>query len=262
MTEGGGRNGRVYLVGAGPGDPELLTLKAARVIGAADVILLDALVDRRVLAHARPASRVIDVGKRGGCRSTPQPFIERLMVRLARAGCIVARVKGGDPFVFGRGGEEALALARAGVDFEVVCGVSSGIAAPASAGIPVTHRGLCAGVTFLSGHSTGDENPDWDALVRSRTTLVIFMGVAGMHGIVERLLAAGMPADTPAAAIERATWADQRVFRIALARLPEHAARAGLRSPAILVVGACAALADMLSHAREAACVESLTRVA
>ncbi|MCW5575118.1 MAG: uroporphyrinogen-III C-methyltransferase, partial [Burkholderiales bacterium] len=144
-------SGKVWLVGAGPGDPELLTLKAARVLGGADVVLVDDLVDPRVLAHVRPGARIVEVGKRGGCRSTPQAFIEKLMIRLARRGTVVARLKGGDPFVFGRGGEEAETLARAGIACEVVSGITSGIAVPAALGIPVTHRELARGVSFVTG---------------------------------------------------------------------------------------------------------------
>jgi len=258
MTE----RGRVYLVGAGPGDPDLLTFKAARRIAEADAILVDALVDRRVLAHRKPGARVIEVGKRGGCRSTPQAFIERLMVRLARSGRVVARVKGGDPFVFGRGGEEALALARAGIDFEVVPGISAGLAAPAVAGIPVTHRGVSSGVTFVSGHGADGHPPPWEALVRTRTTLVVYMGVASLPAIVQGLLGAGLAPETPAAAIERATFDDQRVVRTTVARLAETAARADLASPAILVIGACAALAGLVSRAREGACMAAAARAA
>ncbi len=240
------RPGRVFLVGAGPGDPELLTLKAVRRIAEADVLLVDALVDARVLEHRKASARVIEVGKRGGCRSTPQAFIERLMVRLARAGADVARVKGGDPFVFGRGGEEAIALAKAGIACEIVCGVSSGVAAPAAAGIPVTHRGAATGVTFVCGHDAQGAAPPWEALVRTRTTLVIFMGVARLRDIVDGLLAAGLDAGTPAAAIERATWPEERVLRASVEDLPRHARAARLASPAILVVGDVVAVADQL----------------
>ena len=152
--------GKVYLVGAGPGDPELLTLKAVKALARADVVMLDDLVDRSVLEYA-PGARVIEVGKRGGCKSTPQAFIERLMVRRAVHGNIVARIKGGDPFVFGRGGEEALALAKAGIECEVIPGITAGIGVPAALGIPVTHRGLARGVTFVTGHTRDGSGPDW-----------------------------------------------------------------------------------------------------
>lgn len=246
--------GRVYLIGAGPGDPELLTLKAVRLLASADVVLVDDLVDRRVLIHVRAGARVIEVGKRGGCRSTPQRFIERLMVRCARAGLTVARLKGGDPFVFGRGGEEALALVRAGIAIEIASGVSAGTAAPAAAGIPVTHRSACAGVTFITGHCADGGEPDWHALVRSRMTLVVFMGVVALPAIVERLLASGMPAATPAAAIERATLPGQRVLRATLAALPALATEEKLQSPAVIVIGEVAALSGMLDgslHAQD-----------
>jgi uroporphyrin-III C-methyltransferase len=212
------------------------------------VILVDALVDPRVVAHARENARVIRVGKRGGCRSTPQQFIERLMIRLARTGAVVARLKGGDPFVFGRGGEEMTALRRAGIPYEVVPGVSSGLAAAASAGIPVTHRGLASAVTFVSGHAADGAAPDWSALVKSGSTLVVFMGVKRLFAIARGLLDAGMPADTPAAAIERATWPGQRVIRATIATIPQEAIRAELDSPAILVIGRTVALAAAVAH--------------
>ena len=183
--------GKVYLIGAGPGDPELVTLKAVRALSSADVVLIDALASRDILIHARHDARIVDVGKRGGCRSTPQRFIEKLMVRLARAGDTVARVKGGDPFVFGRGGEEMLALRAAGVDYEVVPGITAGIAAPAAIGVPVTHRGLVPGVTFVTGHAGAPE--DWAALARSGTTLVIYMGLAHVAAIAAQPRAAVTP---------------------------------------------------------------------
>jgi uroporphyrin-III C-methyltransferase len=238
--------GKVFLVGAGPGDPELLTLKAVRCLARADVVLVNDLVDPRALEHA-PRARVVHVGKRAGCRSTPQRFIERLMVRFAKSGRAVVRLKCGDPFLFGRGGEEAIALRRDGVPFEVVNGVSAGVAAPAAAGIPVTHRGVARGVTFVTGHTADGGDVDWAALARARTTLVIFMAVAALPAIVARLRAAGMPADVPAAAIERASWPDERRLRSTLADLPAAAARAGLRSPAILVIGDAVALAGTAS---------------
>lgn len=160
--------GKVYLIGAGPGDPELLTLKAARRLAEADVVLLDALVDRAVLRHVRAGARVFDVGKRSGRCTTPQRFIDRLMLRYARRGLCVARVKGGDPYVFGRGGEEAMFLLDAGVHAEIVNGVSAGIAAPAVAGIPLTNRGIADGVTFVTAHRADGTGPDWHALARAR----------------------------------------------------------------------------------------------
>jgi uroporphyrin-III C-methyltransferase len=229
--------GKVYLVGAGPGDPECLTLKAVRAIGAADVILVDDLVNREVLRFGRPGVRVVEVGKRGGCRSTPQAFIEKLMLRLARTGRSVARIKGGDPFVFGRGGEELLTLRAGGIEVEVVSGVTAGIGAPAALGVPVTHRGLCDGVTFLTGHTDDGRAPDWDALVRSRTTLVVYMGARRAAEIARALMAAGMPAATPAAAIQNGTLAAQKSVVTVLSRLAAAMRAGDIGSPAVLVVG-------------------------
>jgi len=246
------RPGKVWLVGAGPGDPELLTLKAVRVLGEADVVLVDDLVDRRVLAHAKPGARVIEVGKRGGCKSTPQAFIEKLMVRLARRGAIVARLKGGDPFVFGRGGEELAALREAGLDAEAIGGITAGLAAPAALGIPVTHRDVARGVTLLTGHARDGSGPNWNALRASRTTLVIYMGVARIGTLVAEMLAAGFPADTPACAVQSATLPGQRDVITVLAQLPPAVAAAGMASPAIIVVGDVVSLAAAV-HLAEAA---------
>ena len=229
--------GKVYLIGAGPGDPELMTLKAVRALGCADVVLVDDLVNRDVLRHARPGVRVIEVGKRGGCRSTPQAFIVRKLIQLARQGCTVARVKGGDPFVFGRGGEESEALAAAGVPFEVVSGVTSGIAAPAALGIPVTHRDVARGVTFITGHSRDGTGPDWSALRASGTTLVVYMGLKRAPAIVAAMLDAGFPADTPACAIQNGTLETQAQVMTTLAALPGAIAAARVGSPALLVIG-------------------------
>jgi uroporphyrin-III C-methyltransferase len=233
---------RVYLIGAGPGDPELLTLKAVRALAEADFVLVDELVDRRCLAHVRPGARVIEVGKRGGCKSTPQAFIERLMVRLAKTGKIVARLKGGDPFVFGRGGEEALALARAGISCEVIPGITAGIGVPAALGIPVTCRGVARSVTFLTGHSP---THDWAALRASGATLVIYMGMTRLTTLVAGMLEAGYPADTPACAIQNGTLETQREVVTTLGELAPAVAEAGLGSPAILVVGDVARYAQV-----------------
>jgi uroporphyrin-III C-methyltransferase len=241
--------GRVTLVGAGPGDPELLTLKAARVLREADVVLHDELVSSDILALARPGARLIAVGKRGGCRSTPQRFIEQLMIREARAGHAVVRLKGGDPFVFGRGGEEIAALAAAGVAFDVVSGITAGLAAPAAIGIPVTHRAFAHGVALVAGHAAdgdGDE-PDWASLVRSGLTLVIYMGVARLVELRARLLSAGMQPTMPIAVVANATRPGQRALRSTLAALVDDARTAGVASPAIIVVGEVAALAKLQS---------------
>ena len=246
--------GLVYLVGAGPGDPELLTLKAARALARADVVLIDELVNRAVLEHVRAEARIIEVGKRGGCKSTPQAFIQKLMLRLARSGRVVARVKGGDPFMFGRGGEEVLALRAAGIPYEVISGVTAGIAVPAALGIPVTHRGLATGVTFVTGHTEKGGGPNWRALAATGTTLVIYMGITNLHAICAGLREAGMRADMPAAAIQSGTLATQRQVIATLATLHAAVTQAGLGSPAILVIGAVAALAQLPQLVPDQAC--------
>lgn len=241
--------GKVYLIGAGPGDAELLTLKAVRAIGAADVILLDDLVSRDVLQFARRGARIVDVGKRGGCKSTPQAFIEKLMLRYARQAMTVARVKGGDPFVFGRGGEEMQTLRRAGVDVEIINGITSGIAAPAALGIPVTHRECCRGVTFITGHTRDGAPPNWRALAESGTTLVIYMGMTHLESIVASLCTAGMANDMPAAAIQNAMNKNQNSVITTLKDLPGAVKRAGLGSPSIIVIGEVVNLASALQQA-------------
>jgi uroporphyrin-III C-methyltransferase len=243
------KRGKVYLIGAGPGDPELVTLKAVRALGAADIVLHDDLVNPAILAHARPGARIVSVGKRGGCRSTPQAFIERLMVRLARRGSVVARLKGGDPFVFGRGGEELARLCAAGVESEVVSGVTAGIGVPAAAGIPVTHRGLARGVAFVTGHTCEGAAPDWSALARSGLTIVVYMGIATLPEIVAGLRAGGMAGDTPAAAIQDGTTCRQQQVITTLADLPTAVAAASLASPAILVIGEVVAMARLAQAA-------------
>lgn len=234
--------GKVSLVGAGPGDPELLTLKAVKAIAAADVILVDDLVNPAVLEHAAPGARIVPVGKRGGCRSTSQEFIERLMVSQARAGLNVVRLKGGDPFIFGRGGEERAHLAALGIEVEVVNGISSGLAAPASIGVPLTHRDWSAGAIFVTGHERGDEagnarTPDWALLAQTGMTLVIYMGVARCRQIQLALLAGGKAATTPVAVIQSATVAGQTQLITTLGDLADDLAISGLGSPSIIVIG-------------------------
>jgi uroporphyrin-III C-methyltransferase len=225
--------GKVYLVGAGPGDPELMTLKAARALGRADVVLVDELVNRGCLAHARSDAKVIEVGKRGGCKSTPQAFIEKLLVQYAKQGMTVARLKGGDPFLFGRGGEELEALSAAGIEVEVIPGITAGLGAPAALGIPVTHRGVARGVTFVTGHAEDGNAPDWSALARSGTTLVIYMGLRNLEKILSSLRQAGMSPRTPACIIENGTLKTQRQRIATLGTLSP----AGFQGPAIVVVG-------------------------
>ena len=227
----------ISLVGAGPGDPELLTIRGLRRLQAADVVVHDALVGTGVLALARPGAELIDVGKRPGA-PVPQELINELLVQLARDGRNIVRLKGGDPFVFGRGGEEALALIAAGLDFEVVPGVSSVIAAPAAAGIPVTHRGVSASFTVVTGHrQRGETAVNWHALAQVGGTIVVLMGVAQRGTIAAALIEGGLPADTPVAAIHNATSSEQRVVRCALSELAD----AVVESPATIVIGAVAA---------------------
>ncbi len=234
--------GKVYLVGAGPGDPELLTLKAVKAISAADVLLVDDLVNPAVLAHASPGARIVPVGKRGGCRSTSQAFIERLMIAEARAGKQVVRLKGGDPFIFGRGGEERAHLMAAGIEVDVINGISSGLAAPASIGVPLTHRDWSSGAIFVTGHERGDEagsarTPDWALLAQTGLTLVIYMGVARCRQIQAALLAGGKAGSTPVAVIQSASGASQAQLLTTLADLPDDLAMSGLGSPSIIVIG-------------------------
>jgi uroporphyrin-III C-methyltransferase len=233
----------VTLIGAGPGDPELLTLKAARALGAADVVLVDDLVNRGCLAHVRSTARIIEVGKRGGCKSTPQAFIEKLLVLYAKQKMNVVRLKGGDPFVFGRGGEEAEVLRAQGVEVEVIPGITAGIAVPASLGIPVTHREFARGVTFVTGHTKDGAEPDWQALARSRTTLVIYMGLRRLATILASLRAAGMDPAMPACLIENGTLHIQKQRVATLGTLSGE----GFAGPALIVIG------DVVRFARVAA---------
>ena len=227
----------VALVGAGPGDPDLLTLKAARLLATAEVVVHDALVGEGVLDLIPASAERIDVGKRPG-RSTPQEMISALLVELGRQGRRVVRLKGGDPFVFGRGGEEAAALADAGVPFEVVPGITSSVAAPAAAGIPVTHRGVSAAFTVVTGHRrAGEPDVDWRSLAKVGGTIVVLMGVSQRATIAAELIAGGLAATTPVAVVESATTEAQVVGRWTLADLGD----ADVHSPAVIVIGAVAA---------------------
>lgn len=241
--------GKVYLIGAGPGDAELLTLKAARALGQCTVLLVDDLVYPDVLAYANPAARIIHVGKRGGCKSTPQRFIERMMIRFARAGATVGRVKGGDPFVFGRGGEEMLALRAAGIDIDIIPGITAGCAVPAMLQIPVTHREYSRGVTFITGHTQTGAAINYAALVQTGTTLVIYMGVANLADIASGLMTAGMSGATPACAIQNGTRIDQTEIISTLAALPNDVLAAGISSPAIMVIGEVVGLSNLVQPA-------------
>jgi uroporphyrin-III C-methyltransferase len=228
----------VTLVGAGPGDPELLTLKAVKALRRATVALVDDLVHPGVLRYLHKTARIVHVGKRGGCASTPQAFIHKLMVAEAKRGERVVRLKGGDPFVFGRGGEECDALRQAGIAVEVVSGLTAGLAGPAAIGVPVTDRRYSRGVALVTGHSgTADAEPDWAALARCGLTLVIYMGVSRAEAIARALLHAGMTAHTPVAVVCRAHLAQQRQAVCTLATLAATLADEELVSPAVLVVG-------------------------
>jgi len=239
--------GKVYLVGAGPGDPELMTLKAKRLLGEADVVLFDRLLDPRMLEGVE--AEKIDVGKNAGRHKLNQEGINRLLIEKAEAGAVVVRLKGGDPYLFGRGGEEALALQEKGIPFEVVPGVTSSIAAPGLAGIPVTHRGMASCLTIVTGHEEpGKEAPlDWKAIAALGGTLVVLMGVSRLEQNVAALIAAGKPGQTPAAMVEKGGWPEQRMISATLADIAERAREAKIESPAILVVGDVVRLAGKLA---------------
>ena len=229
--------GKVYLVGAGPGDPELLTLKGRKCIEAADIILYDELVNAQLLAYARRGCELLYVGKRAGEHCTNQRTIEARLIDCARQGKNVVRLKGGDPFVFGRGGEEAQALRAAGINFEVVPGISAAIAVPAYAGIPVTHRSYASSMAVVTGHSAANERIKWGELARSVDTLVIMMGLRNLSKITKGLLAGGCEPDRPAALIQSGTRKDQKTSIGSVATLVTLAKIANFRSPTIVVIG-------------------------
>ncbi len=242
--------GRVYLVGAGPGDPGLMSARSLELISIADVILHDRLIPEGALDGARPDAELVFVGKQGGGSSADQQQIEELLVEHAGAGRKVVRLKGGDPFVFGRGGEEALTLRAAGIPFEVVPGVTAGIAAPAYAGIPVTQRGLASAVALVTGHedpAKAESDLDWEALAAFPGTLVLYMGVARLQQIAAALIAAGRPASESAAVVQDGTLPGQRTVRAPLGELAQAVAAAGVRAPAITVVGPVSELAEQIS---------------
>ncbi|MSU65128.1 MAG: uroporphyrinogen-III C-methyltransferase [Opitutus sp.] len=242
--------GTVHLVGAGPGDPGLLTVRALRLLEAADVIVHDHLVSSEVLAVARPAAERVFVGKKGGGFCCPQSKIETILVRLAREGKKVVRLKGGDPFIFGRGGEEAEALAEASVPFEIVPGVTSALAAAAYAGIPLTHRAYSSAVVFLTGHED-PRKPDatihWESYAKLGATLCIYMGMKNLEPITRRLQAGGLLPDTPVAIVQAATTGQHRQLLSTLGEVALVSERAGFGAPAIVVIGEVAVLADKLS---------------
>jgi uroporphyrin-III C-methyltransferase len=247
-TRAGASVGKVWLVGAGPGDPELLTIKAARVLAAADVLVHDRLVSQEILDLAPTSARRLYVGKRKSSHSLPQVDVNDLLVALAREGLQVVRLKGGDPFLFGRGGEELLACRAAGVDCEVVPGISAAVAAAASVGAPLTHRGMAQAVTFVTGHASigadGEARApdlDWTALAKANHTVAVYMGLSTAPMIAKRLMAAGRAASTPVVVVENASRAEERRVSTTLSGLPD--AVRGLDGPAILIIGEVAALA-------------------
>jgi uroporphyrin-III C-methyltransferase len=240
--------GKVYLIGAGPGDPGLITVRGLACLQQAEVVVYDRLVNPELLAQAPASAERIDAGKEADRHTLPQEEINRLLVEKGTAGKIVARLKGGDPFVFGRGGEEALALAAAGVPFEVIPGVTSAIAAPAYAGIPVTHREIAGSVTIITGHradALGNPEAEWERAGALSGTLVFLMGVANLANIAKALLRGGRPADTPVAVVAHGTYPDQRTVIGVLADIAERAA--GVAPPAVVVVGDVVRLHEAIS---------------
>jgi uroporphyrin-III C-methyltransferase len=248
------QSGKVFLVGAGPGDPELLTVKALRILRQAEIIVFDRLVSNDVLDLAPAHASRIDVGKQARCHPVPQHEINALIIRLAQAGKRVVRLKGGDPFIFGRGGEEAIALAKAGIPFEVIPGVTAAQACAASAGVPLTHRGIANGVRYLTGHirEDGGLDFDWRGLCDPQTTLVIYMGLASIPEITERLLAEGCGAETPVLAVSMGTTVYERRLLSSLGRIAHDLGAAKLVSPALFIIGEVAALSAILGQESDA----------
>jgi uroporphyrin-III C-methyltransferase len=243
--------GSVWLTGAGPGDPGLLTLLAHHGLQLADVVVYDALVDERILGLARAGAALEYAGKRGGRPSPDQASISRRLVALARDGRRVLRLKGGDPFVFGRGAQECEAMLEAGIPFRIIPGVTAGIGGLAYAGIPVTSRDTNTAVTFLTGHTAGGDIPDdvdWDSLSKGAPVLVIYMGSRHIARISDRLIAAGRPADEPVALVSKATTADQQVTVTTLARCTDDMAAAGLKPPMLIVVGPTVSYRDKFAR--------------
>jgi uroporphyrin-III C-methyltransferase len=239
-------SGKVILVGAGPGDPELLTLKAVRAINAAEVVVYDRLVAPEVLALIPKDATRIDVGKQAGSHPVPQHEINRILIRLARLGRSIVRLKGGDPFIFGRGCEEARELERAGIAYEVVPGITAAQGCAASARVPLTHRGIAHGVRYVTGHCKADEplELDWAGLADPTTTLIVYMGRANAEAIVGNLIAHGMPADLPVLAVSRGTTAHERRLKTLLHALPSELREAQLESPVLFIIGHVAGMAS------------------
>ncbi len=242
---------KVYLLGAGPGDPGLLTVKAKEILETADVVVYDYLANEEFLDYCRSDAEIIYVGKKGGDHTLPQDQINALLVEKAKEGKVIARLKGGDPYVFGRGAEEAEELLEAGLSFEVVPGVTSAVAAPAYAGIPVTHRKYASSVSFITGHEDPTKNEsahNWEALAKSASTLVFFMGVKNLPMIAENLIKAGMNPDTPAALVRWGTTCRQRSMTATLATVADEARRLGFKPPSLIIVGEVIRLRDTLNY--------------
>ena len=256
--------GKVFLVGAGPGDPELLTLKAMRVIRSADVVVYDRLVPEEILNLIPDGTARINVGKRAGHHPVPQAEINDLLVRLAHSGRVVVRLKGGDPFIFGRGCEEAAELDHAGIDYEVVPGITAAQGCAASARVPLTHRGLASGVRYVTGHCREDAplDLDWNSLADPATTLVVYMGRANIEEISRQLIRHGLPANTPALAISEGTSLRERRLHASLGTLPAMVRSAGLNGAVLFIIGRVAALAAEKSEHVDAMVVESMAVVA
>lgn len=244
LSKIGGAQPRAYLIGTGPGDIEYLTLRAVRAIGACEVLLIDDLVNRQVLDFAKSDCKIIPVGKKPGRHSISQEVIEELFLSELKLGKIVGRLKGGDPFVFGRGGEEIQMLSQNEIPFEIISGITAGIAAPASIGIPITHRGVAQSATFITGHSCASaDKQNWRALVESGTTLVIYMGIARISEICQTLQDCGMADSMPAAVIENGTLTSQRSLTSTLGALAKAVTEQGIAAPAIIIIGAVVSVA-------------------